>query len=98
VPPYVPHPGDDRPDLAPAIAAHTQWMLTATEWPVLDADRDIVAELRRKRPTLTSIGERELVARARGVQAVLRRTFARHAVSSFGAAMSPRCSPRSVRP
>lgn len=89
VPPYVPHPGDDRPDLAPAIAAHTQWMLTATEWPVLDADRDIVAELRRKRPTLTSIGERELVARARGVQAVLRRTFARHAVSSFGAAMSP---------
>lgn len=89
VPPYVPHPDDDRPDRAPAIAAHTRWMTTTTEWPELDTDRDAVAELRRTRPELTSIDGCELVARARAVQSVLRQAFARHTVSSFGAAMSP---------
>jgi hypothetical protein len=33
VPPYVPHPLDDRPDLEPGIMAHLGWVMSTTEWP-----------------------------------------------------------------
>ncbi|HEY1967373.1 MAG TPA: PEP-utilizing enzyme [Pseudonocardia sp.] len=89
VPPYLPHPGDERPDLADGIAAHTRWTLTADRWPELDTDRARAEALRRARPELVTESDAGLLARARSTQPLLRESFARHAVSSFGAAASP---------
>src|SRR6476659_1816866 len=35
VPPYTPHPADERPELEPGIMQHVGWVLTATAWPEL---------------------------------------------------------------
>ena len=43
VPPYEPHPDDERPDLVDEINAHTGWIMTLNEWPELDQGREAVS-------------------------------------------------------
>jgi ribosomal protein L24 len=46
VPPYTEHPDDVRDDLVPAIGEHLAWVMTATEWPEIDDERDATIALR----------------------------------------------------
>ena len=89
VPPYVAHPDDDKPHLLPAIEAHTAWVLSGNGWPELDADLADAAAFRDSRGDLAGLTDRELIARARAVQARLPHLFAQHVVSGTSAAVAP---------
>ncbi|MGI9624481.1 MAG: PEP-utilizing enzyme, partial [Acidimicrobiales bacterium] len=89
VPPYEPHPDDERPDLEEAILAHLGWVMTATEWPEIDADRETTEALRRSRSDLESLTPAELLARAREIQPLHQSLFAVHAVSSSSSGIAP---------
>ena len=39
VPPYEPHPADDRPDLVPKILEHLGWVMSTTSWPEIDEEK-----------------------------------------------------------
>jgi phosphohistidine swiveling domain-containing protein len=88
VPPYVPQPGDGNPALEQRTLEHIGWLTSDADWPELDADRGEVAALRQGRPDLAALSAAELVARARWLQPVLRRLWAKHPLSSGGAGLA----------
>ena len=89
VPPYVPHPADDKPHLLPSIEAHTNWVMSGDPWPQLAQDKADAAELRAARGDLGSLPVEGLVERARLVQAMLAHLFSQHVVSGTSAAVAP---------
>lgn len=89
VPPYEPHPGDERPDLLPAIAAHLEWVTSATTFPEIDAERELTVRLRGERPDLTALSDAALVARAREIQPLIAKLFESHTVTSSSAGVAP---------
>ena len=89
VPPYVPHPDDDRPDLEPAIMEHMGWVMTTTEWPEIDEWKERTIALRAERPDLTSLTPQELVARARALQPLHQAGFEVHCVASSSSGIAP---------
>ena len=89
VPPYVPHPDDDKPHLLAAIAAHTDWVMSGAAWPELTDDKAAAAALRQTRGDLRRLTAAELLARARDVQAQLPHLFSQHVVSGTSAAVAP---------
>jgi rifampicin phosphotransferase len=89
VPPYVAHPHDDKPHLLPAIAAHSDWVMSGVAWPDLADDKAAAAELRMRRGDISSLTAEELLARARDVQSQLPHLFSQHVVSGTSAAVAP---------
>jgi len=89
VPPYEPVEGDERPDLVPKIMAHLEWILTATTWPRIDAEREETIALRAERPDLTACSDAELLERARRIQRMIQKLFESHTVSSSGSGTAP---------
>lgn len=89
VPPYQAHPDDEKPHLLPAIEAHTNWVLSCTEWPELIETRDQVTEVRQNRPALADISDAELVERAREMIPWIRHTYDQHYVASSSAGIAP---------
>lgn len=90
VPPYVPQPGDEAPDLEPAIMATMGSFMAATEQPPeLAEDRAMVLELRDNRPDLSAITNAQLVARARSVTPTVRELFEPYYVFGTAAAVGP---------
>jgi pyruvate,water dikinase len=89
VPPYVPHPLDDRPDLVPGILKHLEWMMTTTSWPEIDEEKAQTTALRAERPDLTALSDRDLVARARSIQKMIEQLFLSHTISSSGSGVAP---------
>lgn len=89
VPSYSPHRDDEKPHLLPAIEAHTNWVLSCTEWPELIETRDRVTEVRQNRPALADISDTELVARAREMIPWIRHTYDQHYVASSSAGIAP---------
>ena len=63
VPPYVPHPDDEKPHLVTKIDANTAFVMSASTWPELDDDKAAIDELRASRGDLTQKSDAELVAR-----------------------------------
>ena len=49
VPPYTTHPDDEQPEYTDRILAHLGWVMTATEWPEIDAHRAAASISRRAR-------------------------------------------------
>jgi phosphohistidine swiveling domain-containing protein len=89
VPPYVAHPDDEKPHLIPKIEAHTEWVLSTTEWPELYEDRAEVDRLRDDRPDLTSLSDQELLDRARSTQPLLVHGFSQQSVASSSSGIAP---------
>lgn len=89
VPLYKAHPDDEKPHLLPAIEAHTNWVLSCTEWPELIETRDEVTQVRRNRPALTDISDSGLVERAREMIPWVQRTYDQHYVASSSAGIAP---------
>lgn len=63
VPPFVPRPGDDRPELTERIGATFGWVLTTESLPDVLDDEQVVDRLRAERPDLSAMTDRELVGR-----------------------------------
>ncbi len=84
VPPHVPHPDDERPDLTEKLGGFMMSALTANDLPELRDDRDLAEAARENRPELFELSDAELVARARSFQPELRRLFERHLTVTAG--------------
>jgi phosphohistidine swiveling domain-containing protein len=89
VPPYVPHPDDDKPHLLAGIEANTAWMMSGAEWPELAEDKAAAAELRADRGDLSTYSDAELLERLRRIRPMLHHLFTQHVVSGSSAAASP---------
>ncbi len=89
VPPYVAHPGDERPELTPSILEHLGWVMSTTTFPEINDERTQTIALRASRPDLTSLSDAELVARARATQPMLRKLFDSHTVTSSSSGIAP---------
>jgi len=63
VPPFEPVDGDDRPDLTEKIAKTFEWIFSATDLPDVRAHEEMVNRLRRDRPDLRDLSDRELLDR-----------------------------------
>lgn len=90
VPPYVPRPGDEAPELEPAIEATMATFMTATEPPAeLAEDRAMILDVRADRPDLSTATDAELVARARAMTPVVRELFEPYYVYGTASAVGP---------
>jgi rifampicin phosphotransferase len=89
VPPYVPHPLDERPDFTEGILKHLGWLMTATTWPEIDDERTTTIAFRTGRPDLTKLTDAELLARARSTQPMLQKLFESHCIPSSGSGIAP---------
>jgi len=89
VPPYEPHPLDERPDLVEGIMGHLGWVMTTTSVPEVDAEKEMTIALRRNRPDLGAASDSDLVARIRMLQPLLRKLFDSHTPPSSDSAIAP---------
>ena len=89
VPPYVAHPDDEKPHLIPKIEAHTNWVLSTTEWPELDDDRTVVNQLRADRPDLRTLTDQQLLDRALSAQPLIVHGFSQHYLASSSSGIAP---------
>ena len=92
IPPYVPHPDDDRPDLAAKVQATIDTLFGASRLPdELDDDRAKALANRAARPDLATATDADLVARAKAMSPLIAEFFEPYAVfgtsSSFAVGM-----------
>ena len=89
VPPYDPHPLDERPDLVPKIMEHLGFVMSAHSWPELDEEKAEMKALRHNRPNIGAMTDAEIVARSRSLQPWFRKLFETHTVSSSSSGIAP---------
>ena len=89
VPPYNPDPRDECTECTEKITGNVGWVLTAEAWPEIVAERDHAIRQRAERPTLASLSDAELVARARATRASLRNGFRLHVRSTLASTIGP---------
>lgn len=89
VPPYEPHPLDERPEMAEGVLAHLGWVMTTTSVPEVDAEKEMTIALRQARPDLTTLSDAGLLTRARMFQPLLRKLFDSHTPPSSDSAIAP---------
>jgi phosphohistidine swiveling domain-containing protein len=89
VPPYEPHPLDERPDLTAKMTEHLGWVMTTTSWPEWDDEKRATMALRDERPDLATTPDAELVAYARTTQPLLQKLFESHTVTSSSSGIAP---------
>jgi pyruvate,water dikinase len=89
VPPYTPHPDDDRPDLVPKIGEYLGWVMSTTEWPEFDREKAQTVALRANRPDFAELDDAGLVAYARTTQPMLQKLFESHTRTSSGSGIAP---------
>jgi len=88
-PPYQPRPDDPCQECSARVARTMGEILTASEFPQIDADLERILAKRRGRPDLTALPAAALVAHARSFLPELDNAFARHDYSTFGSAAAP---------
>jgi rifampicin phosphotransferase len=88
-PPYQPHPDDPCGECSAKVAQTIGAILTASQFPQIDADLERVLAKRRGRPDLGALSDSGLVAHARSFLPELDNAFARHDYSTFGSAVGP---------
>ena len=89
VPPYEPHPLDERPEMAEGVLAHLGWVMSTTSIPEVDAEKAMTIALRQARPDLTTLSDAGLLTRARMFQPLLRKLFDSHTPPSSDSAIAP---------
>ncbi|MFV0526754.1 MAG: PEP-utilizing enzyme [Acidimicrobiales bacterium] len=84
VPPFAARPEDERPELTARIGETFQWVLTTPDLPDVAADEVAMNHLRRDRPDLPTLSDRELVDHAlRLIDTHFARLFSQHIYISF---------------
>lgn len=87
IPPYQPHPDDERPDLTEGVQATMDRLLGAERLPAeLDEDRAKALAIRAARPDLAAATEAELVERALEMSPVIAEFFEPYVI--YGTASS----------
>jgi pyruvate,water dikinase len=89
LPPYIPMEGDVNEALSAKVAEFAGWVMTATDYPDIEEDKRIAAELRAQRPDLGSLSDAALVARARSVLAYERLTWRGETIGGVGGSIGP---------
>ncbi|MHB1445809.1 MAG: PEP-utilizing enzyme [Acidimicrobiales bacterium] len=83
-PSYQPRPDDESPEHSERVAATLGWIMSAPEQTQLIGDQRAMEELRRNRPDLATLSERELVDRTRDLMGTwFRELFANHLFTSY---------------
>ncbi len=76
IPPYVPHPDDQRPDLTAKVEETVGWIMSSTELPdELAEDRAKVLAARDARPDFEQLSDQEIVDHARSMLPLIREFF-----------------------
>lgn len=76
IPPYEPHPDDQRPDLSAKVEATLGWLTTRTEVPEeLAEDRGKVLSIRAARPDYSALSDQQIVDHARSLLPAIREFF-----------------------
>ena len=89
VPPYEHQAWHDSPDNDAKLGESMAWAMSATELPMLDADRDLVREQRANRPDLAALTDSALLARARSMMPLLQQVFENAMIVSSLASLGP---------
>jgi pyruvate,water dikinase len=88
-PPYVAHPDDLSEEAAARIGAQMGWVMSATDFPELDASKHEADAARAARPDLSALSDAQLVAYARSMVPAIRRFFDDHVITSSNTAVGP---------
>jgi len=88
-PPYVPHPGDVNEGAGARVAERVGWVLSATTWPEMEANKARADGARAARPDLATLDDRALVAHARSLIPLVRTCFDDHVITSANTAIGP---------
>jgi len=88
-PPYQPHLEDPCPECSAKVGQTIGEILSAAEFPRIEADLERVLAKRRGRPDLAALSAAELVAYARSFLPELDNAFAVHDYSTLGSAVGP---------
>lgn len=76
IPPYEPHPDDQRPDLSAKVEETIGWLMSCTEVPdELAEDRAKILGIRANRPDYDQLSDQNIVDHARSLLAVVREFF-----------------------
>ena len=89
VPPYVPHPRDDDPELSAKAAAAVAEVFARTSWPEIDEALEKAWGRRAARPDLGAMRDAELVRYARRIQPELEQDWIWHVFASLSASLGP---------
>ena len=87
VPPYVEHPDDIDPELSEKISATVTWMLTADDYPRMDAETAGSHEFKAARGDLTARSNDELVARGRSSAPLIEAAWTPYCLICFATAI-----------
>jgi pyruvate,water dikinase len=88
-PAHASRPDDINEELSAKIPGQIGWVLSATEYPELDAHKAATIALRETRPDLTTLSDADLVARARAMSPALATGFHQHVITSSNSAVGP---------
>ena len=88
-PPHESRPSDESPEISANMAAHTNWVLTATEFPEMDEEKEVADHARRTRPDLSRLSNWGLVARARSIMPLERYTWRGEVAGSSNGSVGP---------
>ncbi len=89
VPPYEHQAWHDSPSNDARLGESMAWAMSATELPMLDADRDMARHARAHRPDLATATDSALLARARSMVPLLQRSFENAMIVSSLASLGP---------
>ncbi len=89
LPPYVAQPGDVNEELSAKVAEFAAWAMSAPDYPDIEEDKQLAADLRAQRPDLTTLSDAALVARARSVMPYERLAWRGETLGGTGGAIGP---------
>ena len=89
VPPYVHEDWHDNAEITERMGAWMGGVVMTTDLPELRDDRDRAADIRSKRPNLSTLSDGELVERARSLMPDIRTMFRRHLAVTAGSSIFP---------
>lgn len=88
-PPHEARPSDESPEISANMAEHTNWVLTATEFPEMDEEKEVAEHARATRPDLSRLSNWGLVARARSMMPLERYAWRGEVAGSSNGSVGP---------
>jgi pyruvate,water dikinase len=86
IPPYKALATDEDEDRSAAVQRTLQWILTTDSLPELLEDEELLADLRRERPDVTTLADEELLVTYENLMRThFRRLFGRHIFTTYAA-------------
>ncbi|WP_322797122.1 PEP-utilizing enzyme [Tepidiforma sp.] len=89
VPPYVKEPWHENPATTAVMEKWLAWVMGDMDQSELEADRQLAYEIRRSRPNLAELTDRQLLERAISLRPICRRLFDQHINQSGASSIGP---------